>query len=326
MSPARPPQGSPTKPPATFHPRNAPPPPAPPAFATGHAKLQAMANVVTGALAPFSNPPPENETTLQAVSRNVNAVLGLTGLAFSLLDTGLAMITAGVAKFFPAMPAVTLGCMYMAPPHCHPHPPSLIPPNPVPIPLPAMGQILLPGAVTVLIGGIPAARCGDYGLAPTCGGLMPILEVKTGSSQVFIGGSRAARLTDFAKQCPGPPEPPSIPKPPSLFARAMAAMGPAGIAAGALSAAASGSTGAAVQAAADAAAMAMGALYGKDPSVPPVIAMVGMVMPMQATVLIGGFPMPNSMEAIQGLIKGVSLLAKGLRGGRRGGKLFCLHC
>ena len=49
----------PTKPPATFHPRKAPPPPAPPAFATGHAKLQAMANVVTGALAPFSNPPPE---------------------------------------------------------------------------------------------------------------------------------------------------------------------------------------------------------------------------------------------------------------------------
>jgi hypothetical protein len=164
-------------------------------------------------------------------------------------------------------------------------------------------------------------------MAPTCCGFMPILEVKTGSSQVFIGGSRAARLTDFAKQCPGPPEPPNMPKPPpSLFGRVMAAMGPAGVAAGALSAAASGKTGAAVQAAADAAALAMGALYGKDPSVPPVIAMVGMVMPMQATVLIGGFPMPNSMEAIMGLIKGVTLLAKGLRGGRRGGKLFCLHC
>jgi uncharacterized Zn-binding protein involved in type VI secretion len=329
MSPARAPIGSPqAAPPATTRPSQVSAvPPAPLINPTGHVALDSLANVINTAAAPFIDPPPAHETTLQAISRHVNSVLGVTGAAFGLLDTGLAMITAPLAKLVPAMPAVTIGCMYVGPPHCHAHPPSLIPPNPVPVPLPSLGTIMMAGAVTVLIGGVPAARCGDYGLAPTCMGFMPILEVKTGSSQVFIGGSRAARLTDFAKACPGPPEPPDVPKPPpSAFGMAMKGLGIAGIGAGALGAAASGKTGAAVQAAADAAAMAMGAMYGKDPSVPPVIASLGMVLPMQATVLIGGFPMPNSLEVVMGLIKGVSLLAKGLRGGRRAGKLFCLKC
>ncbi|MBC8071250.1 MAG: PAAR domain-containing protein, partial [Deltaproteobacteria bacterium] len=123
--------------------------------------------------------------------------------------------------------------MYLAPPHCHSHPPSLIPPAP-PIPLPSIGMIMVAGCMSVLINGLPAARCGDYGLAPTCVGIMPIFEVKTGSSQVFIGGSRAARLLDFAKACPGPPEPPGPPAPPSRFAQAMTALGVAGIGAGLL--------------------------------------------------------------------------------------------
>jgi len=324
----RAPRGSPLPAPPTFRPAVATPGPSGPLLSpTGHVGIDALFNVVNDAAAPFQKAPPAHEGTLQAVSRNVNAVLGVATVGFGLRDTGLALITAGPAKLVPAMPAVTLGCVYMAPPHCHAHPPSLIPPNPVPVPLPSIGQIMIPGAVTVLIGGMPAARCGDYGLAPTCCGFMPILEVKTGSSQVFIGGARAARLTDFAKACPGPPEPPDVPKPPpSLFAKAMTGLGVAGVAAGGLGAAASGSTGAAIQAAADAAALAMGAMYGKDPSVPPVIATLGMVLPMQMSVLIGGFPMPNSLEVVMGLIKGIKLLAAGLRGGRRAGKLFCLKC
>lgn len=324
------PAGPPVAPPAAItRPSVDPLPPAPPPLIhpTGYVAVDAMANVVNAAAAPFINPPPPNETTLQAISRNVSGVLGVANMAFGLLDTGLALITAPLAKLVPAMPAVTLLSMYIGPPHCHGHPPSLIPPAPVPVPLPSIGTIMIPGAVTVLIGGVPAARCGDYGMAPTCGGFMPVFEVKTGSSQVFIGGSRAARLTDFAKACPGPPEPPDMPKPPpSMFAMAMKGLGVAGIGAGLLGAAASGKTGAAAQAIADAAAMAMGAMYGKDPSVPPVIATPGMVIPNPSNVMIGGFPMPNSLEVVMGLIKGVKLLAKGLRGGRRGGKLFCLKC
>jgi hypothetical protein len=110
------------------------------------------------------------------------------------------------------------------------------------------------------------------------------------------------------------------------MAQAMAGLGVAGVGAGALAAAANSSAMIAAQTAADAAALAMGMLYGKDPSVPPAIASMGVVMPMQGTVLIGGFPMPDTLTAITGLLKGVRVLAKGLRGGRRGGKLFCLRC
>jgi hypothetical protein len=51
-----------------------------------------------------------------------------------------------------------------------------------------------------------------------------------------------------------------------------------------------------------------------------------MVIPNPSNVMIGGFPMPNSLEAVMGLVKGIKLLAKGIRGGRRAGKLFCLKC
>jgi len=310
---------------------------------TGNVTVDSLASVVDQIASPFRNAPPEGQGTIGAISQYVSGALGVVGGVFTLLDTGMAMATAGIASMFPALPAVTLGGMYLAPPHCHSHPPSLIPPAP-PVPLPSIGVIMVAGCMSVLIGGVPAARCGDYGLAPTCGGLMPIFEVKTGSSQVFIGGSRAARLLDFAKACPGPPEPPGPPKPPSRFAQAMTALGVAGVGAGLLGAgaAAVGASAAesaqaaanqamrasmmAAQAAADAAALAMGMLYGKDPSIPPAIASLGVVMPIQGTVLIGGFPMPDTLTAIMGLMKGIKLLFKGLRGGRRAGKLFCLRC
>jgi uncharacterized Zn-binding protein involved in type VI secretion len=330
-SPApRPPPGSPTVPHGLVRPSTDPQPQAPSLFEpTGNVTVDALAGVVDSVASPFRNPPPKDHGTVGVVSHYVSGTLGVVGGAFSLLDTGMAMATAGVAKYFPALPAVTLGGAYLAPPHCHSHPPSLVPPNPVPVPLPSLGAVMLAGCVSVLIGGVPAARCGDYGLAPTCGGLMPIFEIKTGSSQVFIGGSRAARVLDFARACPGPPEPPGPPKPPSRFAQAMTALGVAGVGAGMLGAAANTGLQAsmmAAQATANAAALAMGQLYGKDPSVPPAIASLGVVMPIQGTVLIGGFPMPDTLTALMGLMKGIKLLARGLRGGRRNGKLFCLRC
>lgn len=49
--------------------------------------------------------------------------------------------------------------------------------------------IIPPGASTVLIGGLPAARMGD-----TCG----VDAVAKGSATVFIGGLPAARVTDLS--------------------------------------------------------------------------------------------------------------------------------
>jgi uncharacterized Zn-binding protein involved in type VI secretion len=54
------------------------------------------------------------------------------------------------------------------------------------------GPILPPGAPTVLIGGLPAARMGDMA---TCAG-PPDIIVK-GSATVLIGGQPAARMGDI---------------------------------------------------------------------------------------------------------------------------------
>jgi uncharacterized Zn-binding protein involved in type VI secretion len=53
------------------------------------------------------------------------------------------------------------------------------------------GPVLPPGSVTVLIGGLPAARVGDL---CTCVG--PPDSIVVGSSTVLIGGSPAARMGD----------------------------------------------------------------------------------------------------------------------------------
>lgn len=53
------------------------------------------------------------------------------------------------------------------------------------------GPILPPGAPTVLIGGLPAARVGDMAL---CAG--PPDSIILGSATVLIGGMPAARMGD----------------------------------------------------------------------------------------------------------------------------------
>ena len=64
-----------------------------------------------------------------------------------------------------------------------------------------------PDAYHARINGKPAARAGDIGFSPTCCGLpLGMYEVKTGSSKVFIGGSRAARMTDFTHHCTPVPQ------------------------------------------------------------------------------------------------------------------------
>lgn len=54
------------------------------------------------------------------------------------------------------------------------------------------GPVLPPGAVTVMIGGLPAARVGDL---CTCVG--PPDSILLGSTTVLIGGMPAARMGDI---------------------------------------------------------------------------------------------------------------------------------
>jgi RHS repeat-associated protein len=159
---------------------------------------------------------------------------------------------------------------------------------------------------------MPAARAGDIGIAVTCGSLAPPFEIYTGSSKVFIAGHRAARLGDITQHC--------NPASSSLLGEVM---GAAGIAVGAASGIAAGNTGAVVQAAADAAVMAIKALCGKDPGVPPGIgALIGPPVP---TVLIGGFPCPPvGHMAVGGLLK---LLKKALAAlGKLSSRKGNAHC
>ena len=105
-----------------------------------------------------------------------------------------------------ALSAATLTGMALGIPHAHvKHPPSGPPPVP-PIPLPPLGPIMLGTNLTVLINNKPTARCMDYGFNPTCCGVVPPLsalyQIVTGSSNVYIGGSRAARSgIDITMHC-----------------------------------------------------------------------------------------------------------------------------
>lgn len=143
--------------------------------------------------APFTNPVPAHQGTLGVVSQWLGGALAVVQAPAALLDTGFALLTADLAEAWPAFPAVKIGLgFHLGPPHGHVHPPWG--------PLPTLGPVLLPGAINVLINGLPAARAGDVGVAITCGSLFPPVEIVLGSSKVFIGGSRAARMLDGTRQ------------------------------------------------------------------------------------------------------------------------------
>ncbi|MGB1015843.1 MAG: DUF6531 domain-containing protein, partial [Nannocystaceae bacterium] len=116
------------------------------------------------------------------------------------------------------LPAATLGAVHVGSPHLHPPPAA---------PLPNVGPISLGCSASVRIAGKPAARAGDMGPALGCLAGLVFFTIATGSSSVFIGGSRAARFGDFTTHCPfGPgsqkpkrPSKPSAPKPPPSSAK-----------------------------------------------------------------------------------------------------------
>jgi uncharacterized Zn-binding protein involved in type VI secretion len=246
--------------------------------------------------------------------------MSLINMPKEMLDVGFANLTAPLAAVFPSMPSATLTTMYVGTPHAHSHPPSLIPPAP-PVPLPSLGPVTLGTCVKVLINNLPAARVKDLGYAFTCGGLAPIFQIKTGSSNVFIGGHRAARMGDVCVACVKG-ESRSVEAGAFLSALGTAASmagkglqvagmvaGLAGIVADAAEAAVddeaamasakalAASMGAA-QMAADAVAMALSQTMGTDPGIPPSI---GALLMGHPTVLIGGFPMvdiPNPINML----------------------------
>ncbi|MCL2724321.1 MAG: PAAR domain-containing protein [Polyangiaceae bacterium] len=166
---------------------------------SGNAVKDATADIVNSTAAPFQNLSNPNASVLDKASGVVGAVAGVASMPTKFLDDAFARATDRIAKALPSFPAATIGMVTIGIPHLHTHPPAM------PIPLPGIGPIMT-GCVSVLINGIPAARCGDYGIGPTCGSITPVFEIMTGSSKVFIGGQRAARMLDITLQCiPGPP-------------------------------------------------------------------------------------------------------------------------
>jgi uncharacterized Zn-binding protein involved in type VI secretion len=292
-------------------------------------------------------------TTASIIAAPGAAIAAAGGAA---ADQKMSQLVSGLAAKIGQFPAATLLNNALGLPHAHiKHPPSGPPPLP-PIPLPPFGPIMLGTNLTVLINNKPSARCGDFGLNPTCGGIIPPLsamyEIITGSSNVYIGGARAARSgIDITMHCFSMPSP-KIPlklgrlaciasKVGKVAGKVGAAAAKVGSVAGKVSTAASIATSfaeaeaddnaamaaaigqstalMAAQAAADVAAAALTRMMGTDqPCIPPT-GTPGMILSGSPNVLIGGFPLPSFSAIAQGLLKRVKgLNAKVGRGRGRG--------
>jgi len=285
-----------------------------------------------------STPPTKPTNALHDVAETVGMVASAPGLVIDKLNTGFASATNVVANALPAFPAATMGHLSIGLPHAHiAHPPSGPPPVP-PTPLPPIGTTMFGCCVQVLINGMPAARANDLGLSPTCCGLPPLFEHFTGSSNVFIGGARAARQLDVTWHCRLVNN--SAMRGTSMAMRqaanvakvAMAGVAVAGVAAQGLTIAgdaleatetdnpamsaalAQNAAMMSAQLAMDAVAMALANAMGKDqPAVPPT-GTLGTVAMGSPNVLIGGFPMPAWTDVAKGIVK---VAKKGLKGRAR---------
>ncbi|TCW62914.1 RHS repeat-associated core domain-containing protein [Burkholderia sp. SRS-25] len=270
--------------------------------------------------------------TLHHVSEAVNSLASLQGMPSQLLNTGIAQIP--LLDKMPGMPAATIGVPHLGTPHAHSHPPSSG------FPLPSVGATMGSGCLSVLIGGIPAARVLDIGIAPTCGGITPYFDIQTGSSNTFIGGMRAARMgIDMTRHCnpmghvghSGGEAASAAEKGGEVASEAAqvsgrakalgragkawragnAAVGPASGAATAADDASQGEIAAAAmmaaQTAADLAFMMLSNLMGKDPGIEP---SMGTLLAGDPTVLIGGFPLPDSQMMWHGAKHGIAKKVK----------------
>ncbi|WP_175851015.1 RHS repeat-associated core domain-containing protein [Burkholderia cepacia] len=290
---------------------------------------------------PFSSKGSE----LHHVSDAVNALAALQGAPSQLLNTGIAQIP--LLDKMPGMPAAVISAPHLGTPHAHSHPPSNG------FPLPSMGATIGSGCLSVLIGGMPAARVQDIGIAPTCGGLTPYFNIETGSSNTFIGGMRAARMgIDMTRHCnpmghagkSGQEAEGAAEKGEEVASEMVqvtgrakmlggvgkawkvgnAAVGPASGAATAASEAthheALAAAMTAAQTAADLAFMMLINLMGKDPGIEP---SMGTLLMGDPTVLIGGFPMPDSQMMWHGIKHGLGKKVRARRAARQKGAAPC---
>lgn len=266
-------------------------------------------------------PPAPPANPARVLQQGIGAVMGAINAPVDKFNESFAQFTAGLAEVWPAFPAATMASLAVGLPHAH---------APLPTALPVIGAVAVGCCVSVLINGLPAARVGDMGINPTClGAPVPGFEIFTGSSKVFIGGARAARMLDLTKHC-WPPAKPFRPGPAMGAAIAganglMRAMPAAGMAAQAAGVVADGIDSAraddpavasahalaagmgAAQLAMDAAALVLGNMIGKNPCVG---SPTGALMLGAPNVLIGGFPVPSGMALAMRKLASAELPAK----------------
>jgi uncharacterized Zn-binding protein involved in type VI secretion len=338
--------------------------PTPPAdvshtIAAGLGKVNQGAQAINSAAQALSS-------ATSAVDVVANPGAAIAGALGGAADEKMSKLVSGLAKALGPFPAATLTGLSLGIPHAHvKHPPSGPPPLP-PIPFPPMGPVMLGTSVTVLINSKPTARCGDYGFNPSCCGVVPPLsamfEIITGSSNVYIGGSRAARANiDITQHCfhiPSPKIPVKLGKFAGIAAKMSKVASKVSAAAGKVSGAAGKVTSIAgkvaraaqiasdfadaeanddaamaaaiglsvammaAQAAADAAASAMTNTIGTDQPFIPPIGTPGMILIGSPNVMIGGFPLPSFSAMAQGLLK----RAKGLHIDSSGGQSAPVGC
>ena len=315
--------------------------------ASGKTQSESKANTACDALLdtvqstydPFKEAFSSKGSSLHHLNEAVNALASLQGAPSQLLNNGIAQIP--LLDKMPGMPAATIGAAHLGTPHAHDHPPS------DGFPLPSVGSTIGSGCLSVLIGGMPAARVTDIGIAPTCGGLTPFFNIETGSSNTFIGGMRAARMgIDMTRHCnpmghagksgeeaegaaekgeEAAGEAAEVSSRAGWLGRAgkawkvgKVAVGPASGVAGAAADVKHGEEPAAAmlaaQTAADAAMMALSNLMGKDPGIEP---SMGMLMDGNPTVLIGGAPLPDSQMMWHGAKHGLGKKVKAQRADRQ---------
>ncbi|KWC38218.1 hypothetical protein WL48_10955 [Burkholderia ubonensis] len=286
-----------------------------------------LLDTVKSTFDPFKQTFSSDGSALHHVSEAVNALASLQSAPSQLLNTGIAQVP--LLDKMPGMPAATIGVPHLGTPHAHSHPPSSG------FPLPSIGATIGSGCLSVLIGGIPAARVLDIGIAPTCGGLTPYFDIQTGSSNTFFGGMRAARMgIDMTRHCnpmghvgksgeeaagaaekaeEAASEAAQVTSRAKWMGRAgkawkvgNAAVGPASGGATAADDASQGEIEAAAmmaaQTAADLAMMMLGNLMGKDPGIEP---SMGTLLAGNPTVLVGGFPLPDSQMMWHGVKHGI---------------------
>jgi|GEM_PF-6411074 uncharacterized Zn-binding protein involved in type VI secretion len=136
----------------------------------------------------------DNRTWARYLQEQVGKGIGVPFKGIDWVNVGLAKATNIISNAIPPRPAAHLGCPSIS---FHGHANPLFP-----FPVPSLGIIFIGGQYDVRINGMPSARVGDMGIASCVAAAPPgIFEIYTGSSNVFIGGARAARMGDLSMHC-----------------------------------------------------------------------------------------------------------------------------